>query len=355
MDHSVARILDANANRTREGLRVAEDFARFDLQDAWLCDRIKSMRHALADALRTLDSRHLLRARDTMTDVGTTIETSAEYARSTTRDVVDAAIKRSSEGLRVLEEYAKLTCTDAARSVERLRYALYDVERDLAIRLDARSRFGEVKLYVIITESLCKKPWMETVEQAISGGADVIQLREKSLPDRELLERTKSLADVCRKSQTLLMVNDRPDIARLGGADGVHIGQDDVSVADARRIVGPAMIVGLSTHNIEQAREAYRQSPDYIATGPVFSTTTKPQKAVAGIEFFRGVCTETSLPVVPIGGIHDTNLDDVLSAGAKCVCVCSAVVSADDVAGATRVLKTRVTKASGTIAAAGGR
>ena len=113
------------------------------------------------------------------------------------------------------------------------------------IRIDAGRRLADVRLYVILTESLCAGDWLATAEQAIEGGADCIQIREKTLHDRELLERTRRLADLCRVAGVLLFVNDRPDIARLGGADGVHVGQQDLDIASARRVVGPSLLVGV--------------------------------------------------------------------------------------------------------------
>lgn len=342
MDSAVARILDANANRAREAFRVLEDFARFDLNDVALSARIKEARHQLADALGGELSKLVIRARDVESDVGRRIETATEYVRDNVADVVMAAGKRATEAVRVMEEYVKTFDAGRARAFERLRYAVYDIERAVAVRIQARDRFGRVRLYVLLTESLCSGPWLPTAEQAVEGGADCIQLREKTLPDNVLLERTRILGRMCRKAGVLLIVNDRPDIARLGGADGVHVGRGDLPVSDARRIVGPSALVGVSTHTIEQARQAMSTSPDYLAVGPMFATTTKPQDRVPGPALVQGVRSETSLPVVAIGGIDAENVATVLEAGATCICVCRAVILQPDVAGAAAKIKTRI-------------
>ncbi|NOT00475.1 MAG: thiamine phosphate synthase [Phycisphaerales bacterium] len=339
MDASVARILDANANRAREGLRVLEDFARFHLNDAELSGRIKTARHDLADAVGPEWRDLCIRARDTQGDIGRAIATRTEYVRQTPADVARAAGKRVAEALRALEEYAKTADAGRARSFERLRYRCYEMEQGVAIRIDAAKRFACVRLYVLLTEASCVKPWHRTAEEAIAGGADAIQLREKSLPDGELLARARRLSDLCRSRGVTFLVNDRPDIARLSGADGVHVGQDDLGVPDARRMVGPDGIVGISTHSIEQARAAMRASPDYIAVGPMFASPTKPQAIIPGPELIARVRAETSLPIVAIGGIDAGNVSSVIRSGATAVCICAAIIGRNDVERAAGELK----------------
>ncbi len=341
MQSTTARILDANGNRGREALRVLEDYARFELNDGVLTELIKTTRHALTTAMGGWADL-IIRARDSEHDVGRVIETESEYQRAGTCDVAVAAAKRAAEALRVMEEYAKTIDADRARSFERLRYTVYDIEHALAIRIQARVRLATMRLYVLLTESWCRRPWLETADEVIAGGADCIQLREKSLPDHELLARAKSLAERCRAANVLFVVNDRPDIARLSQAHGVHIGQDDLPVRDVRRIIGPDGLVGLSTHTIEHVRRAAADSPDYIAVGPMFQSKTKPQDRVPGPPFIAAACAETSLPMVAIGGIGTDNVADVLQAGASCICVCGTIVSCNHPRNATAELKTRI-------------
>ena len=196
--------------------------------------------------------------------------------------------------------------------------------------------FDSVRLYVLLTESLCRGDWYATAQAALVGGAGAIQLREKHLGEVELLDRTKRLRALCDEHQALFILNDRPDIALAAGAHGVHVGQQDMSAADARRLLGPEFIVGLSTHTIEQAQAALADPPDYLAVGPMFPSPTKPQDHLAGPATLNAVRKITSLPLVAIGGITADNADQL--GAADTLAVCGSIIGAQDVAAATREL-----------------
>lgn len=198
------------------------------------------------------------------------------------------------------------------------------------------SPFHSVRLYVLLTESLCRGDWYQTAEAALAGGAGAIQLREKQLTDVELLDRARRVCGLCEQHEALLIVNDRPDIALAAGAHGVHLGLDDLPVSEARRILGDERIIGVSTHTVEQAKAALADMPDYVAVGPMFASHTKPQDHIAGPETLSAVRSLTSLPLVAIGGITPENAAQC--APADTLAVCSAVIGADDVASATRKL-----------------
>jgi len=210
-----------------------------------------------------------------------------------------------------------------------------------------RERLNGLRLYVLITAELCRGDWLETARAAIAGGADCLQLREPKLNDAELLRRARQLRDVCHECGTLLVVNNRPDIARLVGADGVHLGQDDLPVDAVRRIVGPGCAVGLSTHSPEQARHALEQKPDYLAVGPMFESATKGPEGgrVAGPELLRVAAAMTDLPIVPIGGISGENVELLVAAGASRVAVCQAVIGQPDPRRAAAELRRRLLSA----------
>lgn len=194
-------------------------------------------------------------------------------------------------------------------------------------------RFDQVQLYVLLTESLCRREWYDTVEAVLANGAGAIQLREKGLSDRELLARTRRVRELCDRHGALLIVNDRPDIALLAGADGVHLGQDDLSVRSARRILGNEHVIGISTHTPEQAEAAVRAAPDYIAVGPMFASVTKPQEHIAGPQTLNAVRSLTPLPLVAIGGITVESVHELTAA--DCLAVCSAIISSTDPGTAT--------------------
>jgi thiamine-phosphate pyrophosphorylase len=334
-----ARILDASANRAREAARVLEDFVRFSLNDAFLSRQLKQLRHDLAEALDRLPPVVLIAARDTLADVGVGISTSREQSRHVLRDVVQANVKRLQEALRSLEEYGKLFAPHLGERLQALRYQSYTFERALILGDDARERLANAKLYVLLSgaTSLAALDW--TIAEAAAGGADVIQLREKTLPDGELLDRARNVRRWTRKAGVLFIVNDRPDIARLAEADGVHLGQDDLPIREARRILGPEPLIGVSTHSLEQVRRAVLEGASYIGVGPTFLSSTKEFDELAGLDFVRAATAETSLPAFVLGGVTAANVGQVVAAGGRRIAVGAAVAQAEEPRSAAAALR----------------
>lgn len=333
-----ARILDVNFNRAREALRVLDDYARFVLGDAFLTKLVKDMRHALAAASDSLPPGLLLSARETQHDIGTSLSAAGEYERGSPAQVASVNLKRLQESLRSLEEFGKVVSAELGRTLESLRYGVYTLERALVLGGDSRQRLADARLYVLLTGSQCVAATDWTLEQAALGGATVFQLREKSLSDAQLLNRARQMRQWTRKAGVLFVVNDRPDIARLCEADGVHLGQDDLSVKDARRILGHGPLIGVSTHSLEQVRKAVLDGADYLGVGPTFPSPTKSFAEFPGLEFVRAAFAETSLPAFALGGITPANIGEVVAAGARGVAVSSAVTTADDPEQAARLL-----------------
>ena len=325
-----ARILDACANRAREGLRVVEDYCRFVLDDAFLSGELKRLRHDLAAALVVLPAEHLLEARETQRDVGAGVSTEAEGERASLAAVAVANWKRVQEALRSLEEFGKAFGPDLGRALEALRYRSYTLERAAGLGAAARERLADVRLCVLLTAAHCAGPPEWTVREAAAGGAGMIQLREKELSDRELLERAQEVRRWTREAGVLLVVNDRPDVARVVGADGVHLGQDDLPVKEARRVLGPDALVGVSTHNVEQLRRAVLDGASYLGVGPAFPSRTKHFSELAGLEFVQSASAETALPAFVIGGVHLDTVGAAAAAGARRVAVSEAVCRAAD-------------------------
>jgi thiamine-phosphate pyrophosphorylase len=343
MDLQVMRLLDANFNRAREAMRVIEDYLRFVLNDAALSGGMKQLRHDFAAATGAIAGEAILQ-RDTPGDVGTAHTTPSEQVREDAQQVVIAAGKRLGEALRTIEEYLKTIDPAAAAKVESIRYRFYDIESRLAMtRVSPACGFANVRLYVLITESICKKQWLEAAESAIAGGADCLQLREKNRDSSDFLTRAKAFVQLCNRHNVISIINDRPDIAILSSADGVHVGQDDLPAREVRKLIGTGKILGVSTHRIEQARQAVLDGADYIGVGPVFRSETKPRDFLPGLDYARQVATEIPIPAVAIAGITVQNVDDVLGTGIKAIAVTSAVVGCDDIAAAARKLKDRLT------------
>lgn len=338
-----ARILDANANRAREALRVLEDIARFALDSAALSGELKSLRHELQAVLAALpiDRGVLLAARDAETDVGTAIHTQAEYRRDGLAAVAGAAAGRLTESLRSMAEMTKVIgAADAAARLEQLRYRAYTLEQRLLLALGGGTR--QWRLCVLISESLCApRPWERVVEEALTGGADCIQLREKTLQDAELLRRARRLREITRAGGAALVVNDRADVAVIARADGVHLGQTDLDVHSVRAVTGFGLRIGVSTSRLAEAHRAAEAGADYCGVGPMFETSTKHKPEVAGPAYLREFLADpvsARMPHLAIGGITPGNIAELARAGCRGVAVSSAVCAAGDPAAVCRLL-----------------
>ncbi len=337
------RIVDVNANRAREALRVLEDLARFLLSRQDLCAGLKAVRHDLQAALAALpaDALALLAWRDTQGDVGTAVSGALEGSRAGPADLAIAAGKRLGESLRSLEECAKaLHPGPTWAAIEALRYRAYDLERDLLLALGAPGA-RQWSLCVLVSESLCRRPWREVAMAALAGGADCLQLREKSLPDGELLARARWLVNQAVPAGAALFINDRIDIALLSGAQGVHLGQEDLPIREARRLAGGRLLIGASTHDLAEARAAVEAGADVCGVGAMFPTPTKA-RATSGEAYLRAYLADPGLARVPhlaIGGISAANAGDLAAAGCRGIAVSGCVCGADDPAAMCRALR----------------
>lgn len=321
-----ARILDANVNRAREALRVMEEAARFRLSDVNLTAALKQLRHDLSKALLPFDNLDL--NRDTPGDVGTQISTPAEQSRSSTAQVVIASGKRLGEAMRVLEEYGKTIDAGFAASIQRLRYRGYDLEHRVNRALGS-GRARQWRICVIFSEKLCgDRDWHEVAQLIADAEPDCLQLREKELDDGELLRRAQLFVEMAAP-QTTVIINDRPDIALLASADGVHLGQTDLPCTEVRKIIARQLIVGVSTSALSEAEQALRDGADYCGVGPMFSTTTKRKDTIVGPDYLHRYLAWNKLPHLAIGGVTLDNIDRLVDLGVQGVAVSSAVCCAD--------------------------
>jgi thiamine-phosphate pyrophosphorylase len=316
---------------------VVEDYARFVLDDVFLTGQMKQLRHDLSAALARVGRDERLASRETQADVGTA--SAAEgLPRSGPRDVAAANFSRLGEALRSLEESAKTFDPALAITIEQLRYRAYTLERAVDAVAAGAARLGGVRLYVLLDGGVSLAAFRSLAEAVIGAGAPAVQLRDKALSDRDLVERGHLLRELTRGGKTLFIMNDRPDLAALVGADGVHIGQDDLSVKDARAIVGPRKLVGVSTHSVDQARRAVLDGASYIGIGPAFPSQTKRFHQHVGTEMVAAVVAQVRLPAFAIGGITTANLSQVLEVGCTRVAVSAAVTAAPHPAEAVRTL-----------------
>jgi thiamine-phosphate pyrophosphorylase len=336
---AVLRILDANRNRALEGLRVAEEFARFLLDNKQLAGLCKDLRHRLNAQLRTLVDSQALVHRQVLADVGTALTTDSESYRPSAESVCRANLQRAKEAVRVLEEYAKVGAPAVAAGLESIRYELYDLEQRLLVGQRLARLLAAARLYVLIDAGASPDDFRQRVEQVLEGGADAIQLRDKQCDDRTLVERAQLLRELTSGANCLMIVNDRPDIARLALADGVHVGQDELTCWQVRSVCGRSVLVGLSTHNLSQVESAASAGADYIGVGPVFPSRTKTFAATAGPRLVADATERATIPWFAIGGIDAEVLPQLVEVGCCRIAVSQAIWQAADVKSAARRLK----------------
>lgn len=201
--------------------------------------------------------------------------------------------------------------------------------------------FGRGSLYVITdAKAQRRRDHLEILTEAVRGGASVVQLRDKEATDESLIEIGKALRKVCDRYRALFIVNERVSVAKAVEADGLHVGQGDISISEARRQMGRDKCLGVSTHSFFQAQKASREGADYIGVGPIFKTPTKPDYPPVGVELIREVRGNLKIPFVAIGGIDLSNAASVLSAGAHSIAVVRGVVAEQDVCSAAQKFRT---------------
>jgi thiamine-phosphate pyrophosphorylase len=335
MEKAVYRIMDANFNRAREALRTMEEYCRFVLNDGILSGRAKQLRHQLSRIVSGLDTAAMLCSRDAQMDVGKELRVEGQMKRATLEDCFAASAKRISEALRMLAEVGQTIDPMLYDQFENLRFQTYTLEKDISLSQNGYLRFQSVGLYVLITvqSESEKKQAMPLTKACIEGGADGLQLRCKGLTDKEILSLAQPFVDVCRKGSVLSIINDRPDIAVICGADGVHLGQGDLSVHDVRRLQQKPLVIGKSTHNTGQLNDAINELSDYVALGPVFATATKQHEPPVGLTYVSqamNILKDNRVGHVAIGGIDLKNIEQVLQLGVKTVAIGSAICMAKD-------------------------
>ncbi|MEO0985793.1 MAG: thiamine phosphate synthase [Cyanobacteria bacterium J06639_14] len=333
-DICVSRILDANLDRAREGLRIIEDWCRFGLNHSELTTKLKHLRQSLAQ-WHTPDLRA---ARDTPGDQGTAITHPQESLRTSVRHVLQANFCRVEEALRSLEEFGKIHHSEMAAACKQMRYQVYALESTV-LGHQRQQQLFKAQLYLVTspTENL-----LQVVEAALQGGVQILQYREKTAEDCDRIVIARQLRALCENYGALFLVNDRVDLALAVDADGVHLGQTDLPIAVARDLLGSHRIIGRSTTNPEEMTKALSEGADYIGVGPVYATPTKPNKAAAGLEYVHYAATHATVPFYAIGGIDRQNLGEVIAAGGDRIAVVRAIMKADDPTTSTRGFLTQL-------------
>ncbi|MCK4234897.1 thiamine phosphate synthase [candidate division WOR-3 bacterium] len=341
-EKGVKRIIDANLNRACEGLRILEDIVRFSFNDKELTLRIKKERHRLREIFAQEELESVIE-RDVDGDVGSG-PSRLEEKRGNLFDIVIHNVKRVEESLRSLEEMSKLFSVKKAQRMKLMRFKIYSIDKSVKELCYSKKGFRREGIYIVLPDRR-KRELLGIVKAIVDAPVSAIQLRSKSLTSLELIEVARSIRKITAKKDISFIVNDRVDIALAVDADGVHIGQDDIPLKDARKLAGYLFTIGVSTHSIDEAKKAEREGADYVAFGSIFRTASKPNPIVQGIGRLKKLKNEVNLPIVAIGGITDKNIKEVSSAGADYAAVMSYVSDAKDPGAAVRKLHSKFQKA----------
>jgi thiamine-phosphate pyrophosphorylase len=312
------RIIDANFNRSREALRVMEEFCRFGLNSATLSGQAKQYRHLLCASMQEIDPQKRLINRDVSGDVGRELRVEGQLKRQSLQDCFTAAAKRAGEALRTLAESTQTINPSVAATMEKIRFSVYSLEN------------------TDDTQTL------DLIKVCIENGADCLQLRAKNHCDSSLLDLSLKFTDLCAEADVVSIINDRADIAILSNADGVHLGQTEIPVSCAKKLAQYPLIVGLSTHNLDELRHAVDSGCDYVAIGPAFASPTKPHLNVAGPDYIKQaipVLNQSGVCHVAIGGINPHNISSLLDLGVRAVAISSAISHSENPADSCKTLK----------------
>ena len=325
-DLRILQIIDANLDRAREGLRVLEDWARFGLGRNDFVKRIKNFRQILG-------KNHLKvykQSRNYIEDECKGLTHQEQSERKAPDQIISSNAGRVQEALRVIEEFSRLHNQELSKVAAEIRYEIYTLE----IELLSFSKFKkseeilkENDLYVITDQ---KENLLEIIEAILIAGVKIIQHRFKKGTDKDHLEEAIEIKNLCKKYNSLFIINDRVDIALASNADGIHLGQDDLDLKTARKLLGNSKIIGVSANNEIDISNALKEGCDYIGIGPVFETATKKNKKPIGIERIKTLTKDLNIPWFAIGGIKANNISYLKSNGFKKVALVSQLMNSED-------------------------
>ena len=325
-DLRIYQIIDANLDRAREGLRVLEDWARFGLGKEKYVEKIKNFRQILG-------KNHLevyKQSRNHTQDKCKGLIHQEQIKRKTPQQIISSNSGRVQEALRVIEEFSRLSDNKLSKIASQIRYEIYTIEIDLlslSKRKQAEEILKENDLYVITDR---KENLLTIIEDILNAGVKIIQHRFKKGTDKDHLKEAIQIKNLCKKYNSLFIVNDRIDIALASNADGIHLGQDDLDLKIARKLLGHSKIIGISANNKIDISNALKGGCDYIGIGPVFESSTKKDKKPLGIENIKTLTKDLNIPWFAIGGITTTNISYLKRHGFNKVALISQIMDSED-------------------------
>jgi len=325
-DLRIYQIIDANLDRAREGLRVLEDWARFGLGKEKYVKRIKNFRQILG--------RHHLeiykQSRNHIEDKCKGLTHKEQFNRKTSEQIIISNSARVQAALRVIEEFSRLQNHELSKIASEIRYEIYTIEIDLL----SYSKFKKLEeilkendLYVITAQ---KDNLLEIIEEILIAGVRIIQHRFKTGTDKDNLQEAIKIKNLCKRYNSLFIINDRLDIVLASNADGIHLGQDDLDLKTARKLLGYSKIIGISANNEIDISNALKEGCDYIGIGPVFETATKKDKKPIGIEKIKTLTKDLDIPWFAIGGIKSNNISFLKKNGFKKVALVSQLMNSEE-------------------------
>ena len=321
-DSRITQIIDANLDRAREGLRVLEDWARFGLGNEDFVIRIKNFRQILGR--NHLEIYKI--SRNYVEDKCKGLSHDEQIKRKSPSKIVSSNSARVQEALRVIEEFSRNHNNKLSKIASEIRYEIYTLEIELLswnTRKRAELIISENNLYSITDH---RENLLEIIEKILLGGVKIIQHRYKEGNDKHHLKEAIEMKNLCKKYNSLFIVNDRVDIALASKADGVHLGQDDMDIKTARRLLGISKIIGVSANNSIDINKAIKDGCDYIGIGPVFQTFTKKNKEPLGVEKIKALIKDINIPCFAIGGINKLNISSLKNHGISKVAIVSGLL-----------------------------
>ena len=325
-DLRISQIIDANLDRAREGLRVLEDWSRFGLGKEDFVIRIKNFRQILG-------KNHLgiyKKSRNFIEDQCKGLSHEEQINRKSPQKIISSNSARVQEALRVIEEFSRSNNHKLSKIASEIRYEIYTLEVELlnlSQRKDSEELIKENNLYAITDQ---KENLLKIIEDILIGGVKIIQHRFKKGNDKDHLEEAIKIKSLCKKYNSLFIVNDRIDIALASNADGIHLGQDDLDLKTARKLLGKSRIIGISANNPTDISNAIENDCDYIGIGPVFQTSTKKDKEPLGLEKIKELTKDIKIPWFAIGGINKKNISNLKKYGFRKVALVSELMNSED-------------------------
>ncbi len=340
------RIIDANLNRASEGLRVIEEIGRFVYENAEAVKNIKELRHKVRKTAKEFDNL-LFSQRNSLTDCGFEIsQKETDAGKTDTKNLAIRNFKRVQEALRVIEENFKTEgYNNLAKEYEKYRFLSYNIEKKFFELNFKKQNPLPGSIYCITGEKFSLgRSNIFVVKEMIKAGVKIIQYREKEKNTAEKYNECIEIRKLTKKAGALFIVNDNIDLAIATDADGVHVGQEDMPVKQARKLIGNK-IIGVSTHSPQQAEKAVEDEADYIGVGPIFKTYTKKDVVKpVGYEYLNYVVENIKIPFVAIGGIKTHNIAEVAKRGANCFAMITEIVAAENICEKIKNLITAINK-----------